>query len=359
MPPVDKTRSLVVLFGLVAAACGGGTDPVVPPAPAPSPTPAPSPSPGAPPPIGAPSPSPPAPAPAPAPSDAQRIAAATSTAENNSLCNAIRPFYWEIGDRNARAASASLGAPAVGAGTAMNIASASKWIYGAYVLELRTGTPSADDIRFLTLRSGYDNLGALSCAGSATVDACLNLGANGAYTPANDGKFSYNGGHMQRHAHDIGLGGLDGAALAFEVQAKIGDFGFQYASPQPAGGVFTTADAYAAFLRKILAGGLQIASKLGSNAVCTNPATCADAVSTPVPASQSWHYSLGHWVEDDPVVGDGAFSSAGLFGFYPWIDASKTYYGVIARVDAQGEAGFESAQCGQVIRKAWATGVAQ
>ena len=55
------------------------------------------------------------------------------------------------------------------------------------------------------------------------------------------------------------------------------------------------------------------------------------AANTPVPSTESWHYSIGHWVEDDPAVGDGAFSSAGAFGFYPWIDASKTYYGVLAR----------------------------
>jgi len=30
-------------------------------------------------------------------------------------------------------------------------------------------------------------------------------------------------------------------------------------------------------------------------------------------------------------VGDGAFSSPGAFGFYPWIDRTKTNYGVLAR----------------------------
>ena len=36
------------------------------------------------------------------------------------------------------------------------------------------------------------------------------------------------------------------------------------------------------------------------------------------------------------MAGDGAFSSPGLFGFYPWIDAGKTYYGVLARYDPTG-----------------------
>ena len=62
-------------------------------------------------------------------------------------------------------------------------------------------------------------------------------------------------------------------------------------------------------------------------------------------------------MEDDPVVGDGAFSSPGAFGFYPWIDASKTYYGVLARQGAAGT-GVDSVNCGRLIRKAWVTGVA-
>ena len=67
---------------------------------------------------------------------------------------------------------------------------------------------------------------------------------------------------------------------------------------------------------------------------------------------RSWHYSLGHWVEDDPAVGDGAFSSPGAFWFYPWIDQSKTYYGIVARKDHAGSA-VDSVNCGREIRKAW------
>ena len=102
-----------------------------------------------------------------------------------------------------------------------------------------------------------------------------------------------------------------------------------------------------------------MSTKLGTSAVCTNPATCADALFTPIPSTESWHYSIGHWVEDDPAVGDGAFSSAGAFGFYPWIDSTKTWYGVLARVLPAQEEGYASAQCGRLIRKAWVTGVTQ
>ena len=109
---------------------------------------------------------------------------------------------------------------------------------------------------------------------------------------------------------------------------------------------------YGAFLRRIL-GDLVIRDSLGSHAVCTNPSTCPTALYSPVPAAESWHYSLAHWVEDDPTVGDGAFSSAGAFGFYPWIDASKTYYGILARYSVSANAYIQSVQCGRLLRKAW------
>jgi CubicO group peptidase (beta-lactamase class C family) len=179
------------------------------------------------------------------------------------------------------------------------------------------------------------------------------------YTPADDGRFAYGGGHMQQHAVLMNLGALDNAGLAAEIQNVLGnDIGMSYSQPQLAGGVVSTAADYAVFLRKLLNGSLQIAAMLGSHPVCTNPLTCTTAINTPVPSDESWHYSLGHWVEDDPLVGDGSFSSAGAFGFYPWVDANKTTYGIIAREAATG-AGADSVYCGRLIRKAWMSAVAQ
>jgi hypothetical protein len=63
------------------------------------------------------------------------------------------------------------------------------------------------------------------------------------------------------------------------------------------------------------------------------------------------------------MFGDGAFSSPGAFGFYPRIDASKTYYGILARetptTPAPGSAYYNSVQCGRMIRKAFMTGQPQ
>ena len=251
----------------------------------------------------------------------------------------------------------------------MPIASASKWLYGAYVVQLRQGQLSDSDITFLTFRSGYTHF--TRCLPTQTVDECVAYGNNGVHSDVTDGLFSYGGGHMEKHASLIGLGSDDNAGLADAIRSQLGSelTPLVYSQPQLAGGVVTNADTYATFLRKILAGDLLMKAALGTNAVCTNPATCAQANNTPVPETESYHYSIGHWVEDDPTNGDGAFSSAGAFGFYPWIDASKSWYGIVARRDTSGTSdpgdpdagghGFASAQCGQLIRSAWIEGVAR
>jgi len=137
------------------------------------------------------------------------------------------------------------------------------------------------------------------------------------------------------------------------------DIPIAFARPQLAGGALMSADGYGRMLRKIITGQLQMGSLLGSGKVCTNPLTCGtdQARLTPTPPEESWSYSVGHWVEDDPVTGDGAFSSAGAFGFYPWIDASRTWYGVVSRQVPEGWP--VSVACGQLIRQAWVSGVAR
>ncbi|QIL20370.1 hypothetical protein [Thermomonas sp. HDW16] len=319
----------------------------------------------------APPPRPPLPPPPSQPSNPQRIAAATTTAQGDTnACASIRPFYWEVGDKSSGLASGSVDSatdPTVyKADTPMAIASASKWVYAAYVAQMRPGPLTTEDIKFLTFRSGYTSFN--GCLQGQSVDECVAFADNGLYHPANDGMFSYGGGHMQKHASLIGLGPLRNDGLAAEVRAKIGnDIALLYTQPQLAGGLFTTASDYALFLRRLLGNQLRLGAMLGANAVCTNPGTCAQARNTPVPATESWNYSLGHWVEVDPLVGDGAFSSAGAFGFYPWIDASKTWYGIVARKQATagqdtdqnlGE-GYRSTQCGRLIRKAWVTATVQ
>lgn len=295
-------------------------------------------------------------------SDSTRIAAAKATAESASNeCAPIRPFYWEIGNRDSKSVAGSVNSTTstvkVTSTLPLTIASASKWIYGSYVVQQRNGVLSDSDISLLSMRGGYTLFG--GCTPTQTVDSCLAYQTNGVLEPANVGKFDYGGGHMQKHASLMGLGALNKKGLVTAIQASLGsDVKIAYSQPQLAGGILASSDAYAQFLRKILGGQLRMGAMLGTTPACTNKATCpsGQAVYAPIPPNESWHYSIGHWVEDDPKVGDGAFSSPGAFGFYPWIDAGRTTYGIVARSVPGGA--FASVKCGRLIRKAWLSGSA-
>jgi len=291
-------------------------------------------------------------------------AAAAMTAKTNPACLAIAPFYWEIGDSSGTQVSGSVGSAAPAASTVMAIASASKWLFGAYVIQKMGGEPDATYVPFLNLTSGY--VGADTCPASGSIGDCA--GAAGAQTAAQVGRFDYGGAHFQKLASLMGIGADDNAALATEVKSQIGpELELEYSEPDPAGGVRMSADQYALFLRKLLTGSptpLLLGSLLGNDAVCTNPDLCGTATSSPIKGSaaspENWHYGLAHWIEDDAAVGDGGFSSPGAYGFYPWVDAARSVYGVLAReVPATGGNGYRSAVCGRSIRRAWLSNAAQ
>lgn len=303
-----------------------------------------------------------------APSLEQRRQAAIGTAAHQAYCTAIQPFYWEIGDHNTSLVSGQEGKEAPQSTTVMPIASASKWIFGAYVVQRRQGILSDGDIKALTMRAGYTSFGNMSCfrflparRDAETVQECFDSQDNNTYTSANEGHFFYNGGHFQYLASKmLGLGDDNNERLATEMRQVLGNgFAFSFGSPQLAGGAHVSAVEYGRFLRQLLDKQLLLGEQLGSHVVCTNPDTCTTALYSPVPGNESWHYSLAHWVEDDPAVGDGSFSSPGAFGFYPWIDAGKQYYGILARHSLERKAYYQSVQCGRLIRRAWLTGEVQ
>lgn len=166
----------------------------------------------------------------------------------------------------------------------------------------------------LTLRSGYPSL--KFCAPWQTIDQCVAYGDNGAYDAAADGKFYYDGGHLQKHASLIGLGAKTSTGLASAIKSQLGnDIAVKYTQPQPAGGGYGTPEAYARFLRKLLNGQLYLSALLGSNAVCTDPSMCpGQAIYSPMPQDAAWEDSIAHRIESDPVKGDGAFSRPGVSG---------------------------------------------
>lgn len=239
------------------------------------------------------------------------------------------------------------------------------------MFERRGGQLSAAEVQYLNLSSG--NTGTAQCLINNTVAACRSSMAP--KNPASVGSFHYAAAHLQQLAVDMGLGTQTRAQLATTLRGVLGtDLSITYLQPQLAGGVQMSSAQYGLFLRKILSGKLLLSGgALGSNAVCTytKPTSAttgrmqcpkseySPADDVPHGLDEAWSYSLGHWVETDPVVGDGAFSSPGFGGFYPWIDSSRSYYGILARNEGKATAASASVSCGRLIRKAWLTGIAQ
>ncbi|RYZ68997.1 MAG: hypothetical protein EOP05_15500 [Proteobacteria bacterium] len=297
---------------------------------------------------------------------AAQIAAARSTAQTNSSCTSLGNFYWEIGNVNSILVSGQVGSGAISRTTVHEVASASKWMFGAYVFQIKNGAPTSLDKKFLRMLAGYTSLTNTSCSDSSnggdSVGACQSFGTNGGYDSGSDGVFAYDGGHYQKWAVENGMSQLTKSSLATQYRTVLGtELPITFARPQLAGGVSTSAAGYAQFLRKLISKQLSLGNNLGKEPVCTVPgaAGCTAAES---PITAGLHYSYGHWIEDDST-GDGAFSSPGAFGFYPWIDATKKFYGVISRKDNSADDGIGSGEasmvCGRKIRAAFKSGVAQ
>lgn len=311
--------------------------------------------------------------------DSTRLNAVNATITGNQACTGLSKFYWEIGDKVGGVGHVWSGTGG-GTGTAptasqqIPIYSAGKWFWGAYAYErlgglVFDGTPHD---KFLTMHSGFDARPLLyTCAQQDTVESCR--ASMPKFQQAKQDSFFYGSGHFQNHAVSAafkayptleGLGPLNKEDLATEMQRVLGtDIVLSYNAPQLAGGAKSSATDYAKFLRKILNAQLRMGSGLGDLPVCTSKqveSTCLvgySPVNDPLAGLQEpWHYSLGHWLEDAPGIGDRAFSSPGAAGFYPWIDASKTYYGILARNVVGTTSAGNSVKCGRKIRAAWLTG---
>jgi hypothetical protein len=280
--------------------------------------------------------------------DPARISAATQTAQQAPACKALGDFYWEIGDATGVLGSGQVGS-SYSAGTDIKIASASKWIFGAWFLQ-KYGQPNAQQLAELEMQSGLTSFNPFKCVFTRKVEGCFSAGSNSLLKVQDVGHFSYGGGHSQKLALELGLGGLSSDELTQAIMGPLGLSGLSYNHPQLAGGLEGTPEAYAAFLRKVVSGQLKMKQYLGYAPVCTLPGACPNAVYSP--AKEAWHYSINHWIEDGPGD-DGAFSSPGAFGFYPWIAADKATYGVLAREKMSSDAYLRSAECGARIRRAW------
>ncbi|PQA86387.1 hypothetical protein [Hyphococcus luteus] len=287
-----------------------------------------------------------------------------TNAANGSACNDIRPFYWEIGeDSGGPVVSGQVGGTDYARDTQIGIASASKWIFGAYVLERYYGPPTgsagATIVSALNMQEGHTSFSPLYCAFTTYVNGCHMIGSNDDVDSSKVGYFNYGGGDGQYAAADTGLLGLNtktATTLLNEVNSYLSlGSDFEYNFPAVAGGMRSSAEDYAAFLQNLMDGTYVMSSYLGDSAVNTQCTECSSPF-----GSVDLHYSYFHWVEDQTggnlpngtsvSAGDGSFSSPGALGFYPWISADKETYGIVATDDASFQ---ESYVCGVAIRDAY------
>ena len=223
-----------------------------------------------------------------------------------SACARIGPLYWEVGDAGG-AIDRGIHGSTIGPDTVVPIASATKWLFAAYVAQ--TGKLQSKEAKdALLMISGYSNMQPRGCIFAPTVASCAERA--GGLDPKTVGRFDYNGGHDQHLAVVLGLGPASAEELGKKLSAALG-VQLEMRIPQPAAGASMSATQYAAFLRKLLKKELKLSASLGKDAVGE------DTVYSPAP--RTWRYSYGHFVEDD-----GAFSSPGAFGFYPWIAGRPT-----------------------------------
>lgn len=285
--------------------------------------------------------------------------AAASVAASLDIVTGGYPFYAEIGNASGILWSGSFGTSAPDNTTLMPIASASKWVYAAVIAQLKT--LGADDWPYLNMTSGYHSLnGQCQTTSTETVDSCwLTTGPGGVpyntLTAGDVGLFFYDGGHWQKHADANGLATDTRSLLAQQYRTSLGfDTSLLFTQPLIAGGITTNADNYRVLLQALLNGTINLAAVLGTNQVLASH-YLDPRVSSPAPTDEPWHFSgAGHWVEPD-----GTLCSAGRNGFYAWIDASRTHYGIVARNDANaigGEIGLQGVRTGQAIRNAFMNG---
>lgn len=284
------------------------------------------------------------------------LEAVRRTANQNQLCKRLGNFYWSIGDADGKLGSGQIGT-AYDENTRMPIFSASKMLFGAYVIERLNGNLNPSIIEGLNFTSGYAEDGLVLCDTTDTVGSCFDNELDN-FQAGRAGTFHYASGHMQKiAAQDLGLASLSEQEFADEIMAYLGtDLAVEFDAfvlgehlgPLAAGGMQTSASAYEGFLTEVLADELVFLDYLGAHA-------------TPTQKRHSYDYSMGHWVEKFPNGDIDAYSSIGALGFYPWIDSTLEYWGVIARLDTQSPVGAadDSELCGTKMRKAFMTGIPQ
>jgi hypothetical protein len=293
--------------------------------------------------------------------------AALDTANSSASCTPLGNFYWEIGTGAGPLYGLSRGG-GVTATTVLPIASASKWLYaGAYVQARGYANLTPDEKQRLNLTSGYIDGNSTLCgdAGVSVSDCYGPAYKDVDYRPLQNGRFFYNGGHMQKLALDD-IGARKGKGLLSVMDWLNNRLGTTLPESDSdvavAGGFSGSAAQYRVFLTKLLNNQYELSSKLTADAV---PAWQGGPNVHFAPwTADKVYYGLGHWIEGETVNGTWSVtghSSPGAFGFYPWVNAARNRYMLLSRNrqlfgDGEGE---KSRACAQTIRKAYELGVPQ
>ena len=261
------------------------------------------------------------------------------------------------------------------------IASASKWLAVITILTLvEDGTLSLDDhpsnylpwwttdptdprssVTLEQLLSFTSGLGGaedeVPCVedGDLTIDACAQILYDEYFVAEPGTTFIYGPAHLQVAGAMVTAATGDTFQQVFRRQVatplRLGLLtAFAVPSlenPRIAGGATASVTDYGAILTALAAG------ELLSDAMVQRMAldhTGAAVVMSQVPeiadaGSNDWHYALGCWrecaLDPYPAACDepGVLSSAGAFGFYPWWDTARGFWGIVGILLAEPDGG--------------------
>jgi CubicO group peptidase (beta-lactamase class C family) len=174
-----------------------------------------------------------------------------------------------------------------------------------------------------------------------TLDACARQMADQYFTYTPGTTFHYAPGHMHlaalmaERATDKKWNAIFREEIGDPLEMSAAARYDNEDNPDPAGGARASGSDYAAFMLALARG--ELLTPASQAALLSDQSGVARIAHSPVSAyGWTWRYGLGCWKEcyeerwgaacDASTV----YSSAGAFGFYPWIDAATGRWGVVA-----------------------------
>jgi CubicO group peptidase (beta-lactamase class C family) len=193
-----------------------------------------------------------------------------------------------------------------------------------------------------------------------TLAACVEALALAAPLAAPGVRFEYGSGHQHVAARmaEVVTGSLWNDIVQRQLRQPLGlsaDLAYFTFPRQPvgernpliAGGLRATLDEYAVLLGVVFARGQYQGQRLIDPALLDlqsrDPYPGAVIVASPyLRTGLDYRYGLGAWLEcATPTTGCAAISSAGAFGFLPWLDRANGYYAILGMELSEAGSGAE------------------